>query len=59
MDNLGITCVYMDENTERIKCLNCGKVFEPDLEAKNFITNEWDEHTYKCNCMPGMRISIG
>jgi len=49
-------------NEQKIKkrlCLNCGKKLKPDLSAVNFKTKKWDKHSYKCDCMPKLRISIG
>ena len=39
-------------------CLNCGRELQPALECKN-TKGEWDEHSYTCECMPGLYISIG
>lgn len=47
------------------KCIICGKKMKPDLEAKNFVSGEWDGHSYfPCSkCFKGnknnLRISIG
>jgi len=41
------------------KCLSCGKELVPELEAKDYNTKEWDQHTFRCECLPGKRISIG
>ena len=36
---------------ELVKCYICGKEMKPDIKAKNFITKEWDGHTYfPCKC---------
>ena len=40
-------------------CLNCGRELKPDKTTLNFTTKKWDGHTYKCKCMPKLRISIG
>ena len=40
-------------------CLNCGRRLKPDPESLNYITKKWDGHTYKCDCMGELKVSIG
>lgn len=47
------------KNIKRPVCLNCGRKLEPALECKNFVSGKWDEHTWKCECAPGLFLSIG
>lgn len=52
----------MKESIQTPKCLICGNFLTPALECKNFTTDEWDEHSYKCDwCNKGssLRVSIG
>lgn len=49
-------------NMRQEKCLNCGKMMEPALECvilSGKRKGEWDEHTFKCDCSPGIYLSIG
>ncbi len=44
------------------RCNKCNKELVPDLEAKNFATGEWDEHSYKYSCEcndKDLRVMIG
>lgn len=42
------------------KCLNCGRELKPALDCLNFVTGEWDEHSFRCPCFPkNVILSIG
>ncbi len=42
-------------------CSSCSALLIPDTASVNFISREWDGHSYKfdCECHPGLRLSIG
>lgn len=40
-------------------CVRCGEKLQPEMSATRFDTNEWDQHTYSCKCMPGVLICVG
>lgn len=40
-------------------CLNCGKKMVPATECTRDFDGQWDEHTFKCECSPGIYLSIG
>lgn len=46
-------------------CENCKKELKPALDCKNFVTGEWDEHTFLpfYECYPdidkNLRLSVG
>ena len=52
-------------STERVQdmnknCFNCDKKLEPHLESVIFGTDDWDGHSFRCECMPkGWVISVG
>ena len=55
---------WQEEEKEIKRCPICLKDFVPDLEAKDFVTGEWDKHTYKFDCechedYKNLRVSIG
>ena len=57
--------IKMKRLISKEKCELCGNYLIPDPESKNFVTGEWDEHTYfPCGCVGGeiaknIRVSIG
>lgn len=40
-------------------CPTCGRMLEPALHMKNFVTNEYDGHSWFCKYHPNLILSIG
>ena len=51
--------IKKEKKIKRPVCLNCGRKLIPASECKNYVTGKWDEHTWKCECLPGLYLSIG
>ncbi len=52
--------IYLSK-TGRPMCFDCHEEMIPDGTALNFVTLEWDGHTFICGkgCMGGARLSVG
>jgi hypothetical protein len=46
-------------NPKYPKCYACGKIMEPDLNKINWMTGKWDEHSFRCECMPNFTLCVG
>lgn len=48
-----------EKSRKEHKCPGCGKKLIPATECVTFGTDEWDGHSFKCDCHPGVITSIG